>query len=99
MKYGMIGFYFNEDFGYILNPYTKMRGSALNLTMKKVYVKEKGISDDEMGIAIKKTIQESCDALPIERSELDGYNFWEASGIKGYATFSKKFRKNFEIWI
>ncbi len=90
MKYGTISVYFSEDFGYILASYTTLKGSVAKVVMNPVDVKENGISEVEIGIAIKKAVQKSCEASPIERNEIKDFKFWQITGVKSFAAFSKK---------
>ena len=37
-------------------------------------------------------LDKSRKALPIERSDIKDFKFWQITGIKGFAAFSKKFQ-------
>ena len=90
MKYGFVSIYYSQDLGYIIVSYATLKDSAANVVMNPVNVKEKTISEDELGIAIKEAMQKSCDSSPMELRECP--EFWKIKGIKGFSAFSKKFR-------
>ncbi len=50
------------------------------------------ISVNELGNAILDGLDKSRKALPIERSDIKDFKFWQITGIKGFAAFSKKFQ-------
>lgn len=90
MKENSVGIYYNCDYGYIIVSYTTLKGSILRKVINPVIAKTIDVSDSELGEMFLEALLKSKTATPVEKKE--SFKFWEISGIKGYNSFSKKFR-------
>lgn len=89
---GYVTIYYNPEWGYIITSETTLKESVVWVTMDPVDIREPDVIEKELGEAIFAALYKSRMAMPIERSEIEGFKFWQVTGIKGFAAFSKKFR-------
>lgn len=92
MKPPAMQLYFNDRFGYILCAETTIKGTPIRTVMEPVTILESDVSAAMLGRGILDSLQTSKNANPITREELGQFRFWQTSGIKGFASFSKKFQ-------
>lgn len=83
--------YFYSDFGYIVCAETTMGNTPMRVVINPVTVLKSNITIATLGSAIFRSLEQSRNAQPVSRKEIDKYHFWQVSGIKGFASFSKKF--------
>lgn len=91
MKYGRMKVYHNSEFGFIFCAETTIVGTVIKTVMNPVSVAKSNLTSSQLGEKIGETIEKSRNALPVERSEIKNFKFWNVSGIKGFSAFSKKF--------
>lgn len=83
--------YYYSDFGYIVCAETTVENTPMRTVINPVTMMEGDATAATLGNAILDSLEQSRNAQPISRKERDGYKFWQVSGIKGFASFSKKF--------
>lgn len=83
--------YFYSDFGYIVCAETTMGNTPMRVVINPVTVLKSNVTITALGSAIFRSLEQSRNAQPVSRKEIDKYYFWQVSGIKGFASFSKKF--------
>jgi len=83
--------YFYSDFGYIVCAETTMGNTPMRVVINPVTVLKSNVTIAALGSAIFRSLEQSRNAQPVSRKEIDKYYFWQVSGIKGFASFSKKF--------
>ena len=83
--------YYYSGFGYIVCAETTMGNTPMRVVINPVTVLESGTTATVLGGAIFNSLEQSRNARPISRKEIDKYHFWQITGIKGFASFSKKF--------
>lgn len=91
MKYGRMKVYYNLKFGYIFCAETTVAGTVMKTVIDPVSVGKPDLTDSQLGENILETIEKSKNAQPVERAAIKNFKFWQISGIKGFAAFSKKF--------
>lgn len=91
MKHGRIKVYHNLKFGYIFCAETTVAGTVMKTVIDPVCIGDPDLTDSQLGVKILETLEKSRDAQPVERSSIKDFKFWQVSGIKGFASFSKKF--------
>lgn len=91
MKYGRIKVYHNLKFGYIFCAETTVAGTVMKTVMDPVSIGRQDLSDAQIGEKILENLEKSRNAPPIERAQIQNFKFWQISGIKGFAAFSKQF--------
>lgn len=92
MQFGSVVLYYNNNKGFIIGSESPVKGSIIRTIVHPVSVKKGTISDNELGNAILEGLDKSRTALPTERSDIKDFKFWQITGIKGFAAFSKKFQ-------
>lgn len=92
MKPPAMQLYFNDRFGYILCAETTIKGTPIRTVMEPVTILESDVSAAMLGRGMLDSLQTSKNAHPITKEELGQFRFWQISGIKGFASFSKKFQ-------
>ena len=83
--------YFYSGFGYIVCAETTMENTPMRVVINPVTVLESNTTVTMLGSAIFKSLEQSRNARPVSRKGIGKYHFWQVSGIKGFASFSKKF--------
>lgn len=83
--------FFNAKFGFIFCVQTKLRGSVLRVSIEPVTVLKPDVSAEALGASIHTALEASRSARPVNRVQDGAEKFWQVSGIKGFASFSKKF--------
>lgn len=91
MKHGRIKVYYNLRSGYIFCAETTVAGTVMKTVIDPVSIGKPDLSDAQLGENILETIEKSRKAQPVERAVIKDFKFWQISGIKGVAAFSKKF--------
>lgn len=84
--------YYNPKWGYIIASETTLKDSVAWVTMNPVDTRKPDVAEKQLGEAILAALCKSRVAAPIERREIEGFKFWQVTGIKGFAAFSKKFQ-------
>lgn len=84
--------YYNSKLGYIIGAETTIKGSIMRKIMEPVVTEAPDISEEILGNRIHEGLQKSRNALPVSHEETKNFKFWQVSGIKGFASFSKKFK-------
>lgn len=91
MKPAKISVLYNETYGYIIASETKVQNQIYNTVVNPVITKKSRLSAKELGKTILEGLDVSRLALPVKETEKDGFFYWHVSGIKSFATFSRKF--------
>lgn len=91
-KYGNVSVYYNPKWGYIITSSTTRKDSLLKVVIKPVLTQKADVTVEQLGETILTALENSQKALPVEREEDKALKFWEISGIKNFAAFSKKFK-------
>ena len=84
--------YFNDSFGYILCAKTTLKGTPIRTVIEPVTVLNRDTAAAILGCGILDSLEASRNARPITHEELGNFRFWHISGIKGFASFSRKFQ-------
>lgn len=92
VKPAMVHIYYNSQWGYIVASSTKLQDSVMNVTMEPVLTEKNDIMPSQLGKTVLEGLEKSRKAEPVGREELKGFQFWQISGIKGFAAFSKRFK-------
>ena len=92
VKPAMVHIYYNSQWGYIVASSTKLKDSVMNVTMEPVLTEKNDITPSQLGKTVLEGLEKSGKAEPVGREELKGFHFWQISGIKGFAAFSKRFK-------
>lgn len=92
MEFGSAFLYYNPQWGYIIASDTTIADSIMRVTIEPVNTEKANITAEQLGKAIFAGLEKSRTALPVEREEIKNFKFWQISGIKSFAAFSKKFR-------
>ena len=91
MKFGCVFVYYNEKYGFIFTSETTIKGRIIRVTINPIIMADSDISVEQTGKYFFEALNKSRSALPVERSEIENYKFWEATKIKSFSAFSKKF--------
>ena len=83
--------YYYSGFGYIVCAETTMENTPMRVVINPVTVLESSATVAMLGSAIFNSLEQSRNAQPMNRKEIGKYHFWQVAGIKGFASFSKKF--------
>ncbi len=92
MEFGSVFLYYNPQWGYIIAPDTTIADTIMRVTIEPVSTEKVDITAEQLGKAIFAGLEKSRKSVPVEREEIKKFKFWQISGIKSFAAFSKKFR-------
>lgn len=92
MKLGSVFVYYNPKWGYIIASDTTIKDSVMRVTINPVHTEKIDITEKQLGKAVIIGLEKSRKAMPVERKNIKDFKFWQISGIKGFAAFSKKFK-------
>lgn len=92
MKLGSVFVYYNPEWGYIIAADTTIKDSVMRVTINPVHTEKIDITKEQLGKSVFAGLEKSRKAMPVERKDIKDFKFWQITGIKGFATFSKKFK-------
>lgn len=92
MLLGSVTVYFNFKFGFIIGFEATVKGSVMRRIVEPVVVENPDISEERLGNRIYEELQKSRNAPSVSHEESKDYKYWQVTGIKGFAAFSKKFK-------
>jgi len=69
-----------------------MENTPMRVVMDPVTVLEKDATAAALGNAVFDSLERSKNARPVSRKEIGKHKFWQVMGIKGFASFSRKFQ-------
>ena len=84
--------YYNADFGCIVCPQATVGNTPMWVVIEPVAVLRKGFTETALGEAILAALERSRTAPPVPRVDMGAGRFWQVTGIKGFAAFSRKFQ-------
>ena len=84
--------YYNSSFGCLVCPKTHMGNTPMQVVIDPVTALDKGFTATMLGEAILSALERSRTALPVPRVDMGAGRFWQVTGIKGFAAFSRKFQ-------
>ncbi len=84
--------YYNSSFGCLVCPETRMGNTPMRVVIDPVTVLDSGFTAAALGEALLNALERSRTAPPVPRVDLGAGRFWQVTGIKGYAAFSRKFQ-------
>ena len=84
--------FYSSEFGYILISYAPQVNSASRCVIDPAIIVKHQVSSEVLGAKIIKALNITGDAQPIDSTEKGKFDFWKASGINRYSSFSKEFR-------
>ena len=85
--------YYNDQKGYIFASDTIFLGKVTHTTVNPILILSKESATDAIiGEYVRKALDISRNAEPVDKDSEGIYKFWEEIGIKRYGTFSKKFK-------
>lgn len=84
--------YYNSSFGCLVCPETRMGNTPMRVVIDPVTALGKGFTATMLGEAILSALKRSRTALPVPRVDMGAGRFWQVTGIKGFAAFSRKFQ-------
>ena len=92
MNQEMVSVLYYEAFGYIITSYTKFKDSGIPTIMNPVVTVNVDASPIQLGEKILESLEKSKNAATMDKEQTKDFHYWHVSGIKGFGTFSKKFR-------
>lgn len=92
MNFGNVAVYYSNNFGYLVASETTIKDSIVHATVNPVRTEKANISAERLGECILNGLKTSQTAIPVELSEAQRFKFWQVTGIKGFSSFSKKFK-------
>lgn len=92
MLLGSVAVYYNFKFGFIIGFEATVKGSVMRRIVEPVVVENPDISEERLGNRLYEELQKSRNAPPVSHEESKDYKYWQVTGIKGFAAFSKKFK-------
>ena len=84
--------YYNSSFGCLVCPETRMGNTPMRVVIEPVTVLDSGFTTAALGEALLDALERSRTAPPVPRVDLGAGRFWQVTGMKGYAAFSRKFQ-------
>lgn len=84
--------YYNSSFGCLVCPETRMGNTPMRVVIDPVTVLGSGFTAAALGEALLNALERSRTAPPVPRVDLGAGRFWQVTGIKGFAAFSRKFQ-------
>ena len=84
--------YYNSSFGCLVCPETRMGNTPMRVVIDPVTVLGSGFTAAALGEALLNALEHSRTAPPVPRVDLGAGRFWQVTGIKGFAAFSRKFQ-------
>lgn len=84
--------YYNSSFGCLVCPETRMGNTPMRVVIDPVTALDRGFTAAMLGEAILSALERSRTALPVSRGDMGAGRFWQVTGIKGFAAFSRKFQ-------
>ncbi len=84
--------YYNSSFGCLVCPETRMGNTPMRVVIEPVTVLDSGFTATALGEALLNALEHSRTAPPVPSVDLSAGRFWQVTGIKGYAVFSRKFQ-------
>ena len=84
--------YYNSSFGCLVCPETRMGNTPMRVVIEPVTVLDSGSTTAALGEALLDALERSRTAPPVPRVDLGAGRFWQITGIRGYAAFSRKFQ-------
>ena len=84
--------YYNTSFGCLVCPETRMGNTPMRVVIEPVTVLDSGFTATALGEALLNALEHSRTAPPVPSVDLGAGRFWQVTGIKGYAAFSRKFQ-------
>ena len=84
--------YYNSSFGCLVCPETRMGNTPMRVVIDPVTALGKGFTAAILGEAILNALERSRTAPPVPRVDMGAGRFWQVTGIKGFAAFSRKFQ-------
>ena len=84
--------YYNSNFGCLVCPETRMGNTPMRVVIDPVTVLGSGFTASALGEALLNALERSRTAPPVPRVDLGAGRFWQVTGIKGFAAFSRKFQ-------
>ena len=84
--------YYNSSFGCLVCPETRMGNTPMRVVIEPVTVLDSGFTTAALGEALLDALERSRTAPPVPRVDLGAGRFWQVTGRKGYAAFSRKFQ-------
>ena len=84
--------YYNSSFGCLVCPETRMGNTPVRVVIEPVTVLDSGFTAAALGEALLNALEHSRTAPPVPRVDLGAGRFWQVTGIKGFAAFSRKFQ-------
>ena len=84
--------YYNSSFGCLVCPETRIGNTPMRVVIEPVTVLDSGFTAAALGEALLSALERSRTAPPVPRADLGAGRFWQVTGIKGYAAFSRKFQ-------
>lgn len=84
--------YYNSNFGCLVCPETRMGNTPMRVVIDPVTVLDSGFTAAALGEALLSALERSRTAPPVPRVDLGAGRFWQVTGIKGFAAFSRKFQ-------
>lgn len=84
--------YYNSSFGCLVCPETHMGNTPMRVVIEPVTVLDSGSTTAALGEALLDALERSRTAPPVPRVDLGAGRFWQITGIRGYAAFSRKFQ-------
>ena len=91
-KYGNVSVYYNPERGYIIASETNIKDSLMDVIMNPVMTEKIDVTVEQLGEAVLTALEKSRKALPAVEEDIKDFKFWQISGIKNFAAFSKKFK-------
>lgn len=84
--------YYNSSFGCLVCPETRMGNTPMRVVIDPVAVLGSGFTAAALGEALLNALERSRTAPPVPRVDLGVGRFWQVTGIKDFAAFSRKFQ-------
>ena len=84
--------YYNSSFGCLVCPETRMGNTPMRVVIEPVTLLDGGFTAAALGEALLSALERSRTALPVPRVDLGAGRFWQVTGIRGFAAFSRKFQ-------
>lgn len=84
--------YYNSSFGCLVCPKTRMGNTPMRVVIDPVTALDRGFTAAMLGEAVLSALERSRTAPPVPRVDLGAGRFWQITGIKGFAAFSRKFQ-------
>lgn len=84
--------YYNSSFGCLACPETRMGNTPMRVVIEPVTVLNSGFTATALGEAVLAALERSRIALPVPRADMGAGRFWQVTGIKSFAAFSRKFQ-------